>query len=141
MELSRAVKGLDGIFTIDELVSPRLCTMYSKDVLWSLFDPELLNSLALIRYCYGEPIWINGRGRMYSGFREPDTAIGARLSAHRQGQALDLHCTGIEELQELIRCKGDIFGLAEMEDPTYTPTWCHISTRKRLDGKFKIIKP
>ena len=141
MGLDYAIRMLEGLFKIEELVPPYLISKYTEAQLWALFDPELLHSLALIRNVYGQEIYINGRGRVDSGFRDCSSGVGANLSAHRTGQALDLHAVDLDGLQELVMRDGELFGLTEMEDPAYTKSWCHISTRPHIEGKFRVFIP
>lgn len=61
--------------------------------LWSIFDPILLAAADGLRARYGPMVintWFWGGPNQYRGYRPPACAIGAPLSMHRFGRALDL---------------------------------------------------
>jgi len=76
--------------------------------------------------------WLWGRGRNNSGFREPECTIGARLSDHKRGIALDIVPKDItpEEIRQDIISNFLVYrklGLTTIE--MGTDTWLHISLR------------
>lgn len=84
-------------FKIWEMVPKDFYTKYQKrgaDYLWTiLFDERLLRSMDTIREQFG-PMKVNdwkaGGNNQYRGIRPPSCKIGADLSQHRFGRAVDL---------------------------------------------------
>jgi len=116
--------------------------------LWSIiFDERLLRIIDTIREQYGPMTccnWSYGGKRNWSGFRPPSCGIGATLSQHRFGRAVDLlpkDCTPDEIRDEIIDRQNyiewkDVGGL-EMNI-----TWLHIDTRSRdMNGKIQLFYP
>lgn len=84
-------------FKIQELVDPATYEAMGENA-WSLFDPYLLSTMDRIRQRYNVPVTINNwhRGGPFKdrGFRSSDSKTGAKLSAHRRGQAFDFDVDG-----------------------------------------------
>ena len=71
--------------------------------------------------------------RKWSGYRPEHCPIGAKLSAHRSGQAIDMVGNGLH-LFGLIKENAQEFynlGVRRLEDPSITPTWLHVDTLER----------
>lgn len=82
---------------------------------------------------------VGGSGR--GGFREQACTIGAPLSAHKVGRAVDVYDPRRElarwSLRNLERLQAA--GLHGMENPQWTPTWCHWQTTLARSGRFVFI--
>jgi len=64
-----------------------------QDVLWMMFDYRLLITAHRLRKRYGVVYlnnWYWGGDKQYRGWRPLDTGIGAHLSQHKFGRALDM---------------------------------------------------
>ena len=80
-------------FQIYELVPKAEFREYDESELWMIFDPFLLIAADSLRARYGAMIvndWHNGGWFEFSGWRPPGCEVGADLSMHRFGKALDL---------------------------------------------------
>jgi len=122
---------------------------YREDVLWWIFDPRLLWTIDQLRKIYGPLIcntWQDGgpNPHQFRGWRPFDCDVGASLSQHKFGRAVDLVPVKIsaEEIRE------DILGL-QMGEPYKHITcieadvpWLHIDVRNWNRVKFgvKVVK-
>ncbi len=70
------------------------------------------------------------------GFRDQSVTYGAPLSAHKQGQAVDLKDHGKVLSTKVTLPLLQKHGLRR-EDNDSTPTWCHLDTRQ----PSKVFKP
>lgn len=79
-------------------------------------------------------------GAANGGFRPQDCPIGAARSTHKQGQGIDLFDPKRELARWSLRNVAllERLGIVAMEDPRWTPTWCHWQTRPVPD-KFAYI--
>lgn len=79
-------------------------------------------------------------GEQYGGFRPQDCPIGAKTSAHKTGQAVDVydpsHQFALWCSTHLDRMK---FKGLYMEHPDSTRTWCHLTTRAPASGKIVFM--
>jgi len=122
-------------FRIEEFVPEVIFREYGDHSIW--FIDERLPQLAeFIRMRFGCSMtinnWLWGGGRNNSGFREPECTIGARLSDHKRGIALDIVPKDItpEEIRQDIISNFLVYrklGLTTIE--MGTDTWLHISLR------------
>lgn len=80
-------------FIIEELVTPELHATAHEDVLWSMFDSDLLKAIDWLRERYG-PATINNwkwSGAFnQSGIRTMDSVHYSKGSMHSVGKAFDL---------------------------------------------------
>jgi len=80
-------------FKLYELIPQNTYERFGGDpILWLLFDPGILRAADLIRRRYGKMIvntWRWDGKHEYRGFRPWDCAVGAKLSQHKFGRALD----------------------------------------------------
>lgn len=61
--------------------------------LWNVFDDRLLYSIDRIRKRFGQMVandWYWGGANQYRGWRPTDCDVGAELSQHKYGRAIDL---------------------------------------------------
>lgn len=77
-----------------ELVSKDIFDIYGIDS-YNFLAPELLETLDLIREFFESPIIVNnwhfGGSFQNRGYRHPFCRVGARLSQHKFGRAVDFH--------------------------------------------------
>jgi hypothetical protein len=88
--------------------------------------------------------WYFGGNYNNSGFRKSDTTIGAVMSQHKYGRAVDIKIEGLtpQEIEftvvnqwiELRR-----LGLSTMEKIDKTPTWVHLDVRYTGMGSLFIV--
>ena len=136
-------------FRLEEFIDPDTFGRFGELSIWFI-DPRLVTLAQFMRERLGKPCTINnwhGGGQYnYSGFRPPDCPIGATLSQHRFGRAMDLKVSGMtaDEVRDDIIGNFDIYrkvGLTTIEDGDYAPTWCHIDIRETGLDTLKIVKP
>lgn len=90
-------------FGLPELVYPELYYDYKNadrlDLLWLVFDERVLKIADTLRDTYG-PIFVNNwnydGSLKYCGKRPENCEVGAELSQHKFGRALDLHFTKVD---------------------------------------------
>lgn len=79
-------------------------------------------------------------GEKYGGYRPQECSVGAKNSAHKTGQAVDIYDprneidTWCYIHQQQLRQLG-LF----MEHPTATEKWCHLTTRAPASGKIAFL--
>lgn len=108
----------------------------------SVMDWRILEIADQIRELVGLPMTINADGRQYCGWRPADCLIGAPKSLHKQGKAIDLHCSGMsaDDVRKLIlkACEqGAIPNLGRMEDNV---SWIHCDLGERKNGRVYLFK-
>lgn len=138
-------------FKAKELIPTKLYKKYkSRGDAWMLgilFDERLLKVADSIRDSFGPMTvndWAYGGKNQWRGFRGPSCGIGATLSQHRFGRALDLIPKNIspdEIRDELIEKQNDpiynLIGGLEMNI-----TWLHIDVRQRnADNAINLFYP
>ena len=123
--------------------------IYKEDInLWFIFDYRLLWTIDRLRIKWGKLIantWKWGGQNQYRGYRPFDCNIGAKLSQHKFGRAIDL--IPIEASVDEIRA--DI--IDKKFDPDYQHitcieediSWLHIDCRNwdKRNNNVLIIKP
>ena len=128
-------------FFLDEFVDPH--TFFTQnDRGLSRIDHRLFTIADLLREKLGRPLRINNWWFFYaanatksedwlikwSGYRSPRCRIGAKLSAHKKGFAIDPK--GDEDLMfEIVKANIKEFhklGLRRLEDPSITKGWLHM---------------
>ena len=94
-------------FKAYELV-PEIVYKQFGDLSEYFIDSKLRETLDKIRIFINMPIivnnWINGGEFSNRGFRTADSNIGAKLSMHKVGGAIDCHCPHLsaDELREIV---------------------------------------
>jgi len=134
-------------FSLAEFVPPDVLEQYPASGIWFI-DQRIINIAQFIRDRYNLPVTINnyltGGNYVNSGFRHPNSQVGAELSQHKQGRAIDIKVDGMfpEEVRQDIIRSWPLYrtvGVTTIE--TNTPTWTHIDCRYTgLDTLF-IVKP
>jgi len=131
-------------FELYELFPPEIFRSYQPLTLWGVFDDRLKITMDRLRKRYGPMVandWYWGGANQYRGWRPWDCKIGAELSQHKFGRAIDLK--PVKESVDKVRADvladpwNDDFRYItciEMEVP-----WLHIDTRNRDKAKYGIL--
>ena len=134
-------------FLLQEFVPKAIYKLYEGKSTWFI-NPKIIQIAQELRYASGVPIIINNWhiGGVYnqSGYRVPETVIGAKLSQHKLGNAIDVRSNEVTpiELMNVVLSKKDLFmqlGLTAMEDVTATKSWLHLDCRFVPQQKEIII--
>lgn len=133
-------------FTEREIFAPEILAVNQDP--WSLRPQIVWDMLDLIREDWGRPITINAAGRKYCGIRPMECVLGAKRSAHKliypERQAFDLHATiqaDLSKLQSMIEDNHRKYQVGRMEEPFYTPGWCHVEIFVSPVVDLHIFKP
>lgn len=137
-------------FTLQEFIDPETYRRFGHKSIWFI-DLRMIAIAQLIRDLSDSAVTINswnaGGRYQLSGFRPPSTTIGAGLSQHRFGRAIDVKVKGFtpEEIHHLISYNWSQFkleGLTAIEDTAKTPTWNHLDCRPVFDpSELLIVRP
>ena len=134
-------------FLLGEFVPPEILERYPDKGIWFI-DPKIIAIAQFMRDRYHLPIIINdylSKGNyINSGFRVPSEEVGAVLSQHRFGRAMDIKIQGMfpEEVRADIKRNWELFrgvGLTTIEADT--PTWTHLDCRYTGLETLLIVKP
>jgi hypothetical protein len=131
-------------FKIKELVHPEFLSDYSEDVLWELFDANLLEAIDRIRDIVGEPITCNTGSLINCGLRHYDDPHYPALDPHKLGRAIDLHFPWIDNTEDTKeqKIKGydtfrdGYFAIITSVSFEYGISWLHVDTYNRKNRKF-----
>ena len=132
--MSKRIK-LTKNFHLDEFVPKEIYDKFGMNSLWFL-DPNIIKLAQGMRDYINKPMtindWWNGGGYQLSGFRPPASKVGAPLSQHRFGRAIDVKFkdTDYDELRRNIignTCDYMEMGLTTIEDGT--ESWLHCDIR------------
>ena len=137
---------LDTSFIIQEFVPRRVYEVWGEKSIWFI-NPNMIRFAQWLKDRTGSTVIINdwcfGGSYQFSGLRPFDCKIGARLSQHRFGNAIDVKVKGwdAEDVRNLIiehwKFLHETFGLTTME--LDTPTWTHVDFRfTNLDHLFLV---
>jgi hypothetical protein len=133
-------------FGLRELVSADVY-MTRGDAAWELLDPRVLVAGDKLREKFG-PVTVNNwhRGGTYSqsGFRDPVTGVGARLSQHKRGAALDCKfrdTTPQAVYAYLLEHPDEFPEITVLEDIAATPSWLHVDVRAADWDGIRVVKP
>jgi hypothetical protein len=143
---------LPKFFQIYELVPQEMFHQYEKQhevkKLWLLFDDRILITADLLRHRFGTMVvntWNWGGNNNYRGYRPFNTTVGAALSQHKFGRALDLVPIKVtaEEIRQDIIANPDReeYGLIKAIETDIS--WFHFDVRnhKLADGGIYYFKP
>lgn len=131
-------------FKTQEFVSKEIYAKWGENSLWFI-DPRLIKLADFIREFFDKPVKINDGGQYnYSGFREPECTVGAKLSQHRFGRAIDIKVTGMapRAVFDAIRANESKFmeaGLTTLERAEDTPSWTHCDIRHTGLGHILVV--
>ena len=124
-------------FCIEEFVPPVVFKRFGAKSIWFI-DKQVVTVSQFFRDRYGKSITINdwhtGGRRTLSGFRPPNSTVGANLSQHRFYKAADLKWLqddmDMDEIREDVRNNWNLFqvhGLTTIE--LGTDSWIHADCR------------
>lgn len=135
-------------FKVQEFVPKSIYEKYGENAIWFV-DPRIQKLANFVRTFFGKPVTINnwswGGEFNERGFREPDSATGAKLSQHRFGRAIDISIAGMtpKQVSTAVLANERAFmdaGLTCMEDIKDTPTWNHLDIRQTGLDKILIVR-
>lgn len=140
---------IENYFKTQEFVSKAIYQQYGERALWFV-DPRVRNLANFVRKYFGKAVtinnWLWGGKLDQSGYREPESIVGGKMSQHRFGRAIDIKVAGMtpQQVYSTILANQKVFmeaGLTCMEDITDTPTWNHLDIRWTGQQTIKIVKP
>jgi hypothetical protein len=132
-------------FELKEFVSPELFKQFGEKSIWFL-DPCIVQFAQTFRDHIGRSViinnWHTGGKAKYSGHRPLNCEIGASLSQHKFGRAVDIKVEGFSgaELRKIIVSNYDkLFSdyITTIEDGT--DTWLHADCRWTESDKLLIV--
>lgn len=133
-------------FDVREFVPPNVFALRGERA-WELLDPRILLTANQLRERFG-PVkvndWHRGGHFKYSGFRDPACLIGARLSQHRFGRALDMKfrdASPREVFRYILENRSEFPYITTIEDVEHTPTWVHVDCRNNAEEGIRVIRP
>lgn len=134
-------------FRIQELVPKFLYHRFETETekLWLIFDPRLIWTADKIRMRHGPMIcntWNQDGSIQYRGFRPFDLDVGAPLSQHKFGRALDLIPVNktAEEVREDILAHPDLDEYKFIRCLETGISWLHFDVRNWI-GPILLFKP
>ena len=134
-------------FVLQEFIDPDTYKKWGDKSIWFI-DPKVIHIAQLLRDKSGRAVTINNWsvGGLYklSGLRPLDATIGAKLSQHKFGRAIDVKIQGYnpEQVHDLIKNNWLEFkeiGLTTLEDLSLTKTWTHIDVRNTGKDDLLIV--
>ena len=132
-------------FHLEEFVSKETFDYFGANSL-RFIAPEIIEIAQYLRDWFGKPMtinnWINGGKFKWRGFRTPGCGVGAELSSHKRGMAIDFNFGALESeyvFNVIVDPKNKFFskGITTIEKNTIG--WTHISC-ERWWGQKEIIK-
>lgn len=122
-------------FRLEEFVPKEIFDTYAGNSIWFI-DQRIVTICEWMRVKIGKAITINNwhTGGTYnlSGYRTPDSIIGARLSQHKRGAAADIKVAGLTPPEVAAFIKLNFAELNKMGLTTIekdTPSWTHFDCR------------
>lgn len=113
---------------------------------WELLDEKLKITINIVRDILGVPLicnnWYWGGSRNWCGYRPIDCKIGAKMSAHKKGMAVDLISTKMSahDMREKIKANKDKLPynirLEKWDSNGNETTWLHIGVDSKKDIKI-----
>lgn len=134
-------------FVLQEFIDPDTYKKWGDKSIWFI-DPKVIKIAQLLRDKSGRSVTINnwsvGGSYKLSGLRPLDTTIGAKLSQHKFGRAIDVKIQGYnpEQVHDLIKNNWIEFkekGLTTLEDLSLTKTWSHLDCRWTNKDELLIV--
>lgn len=136
-------------FNIYELIPPEVFTLEDMEATdkhmqpgWVFLNNRLLETIDVVREIIGHPLicntWFQDGNRKYCGWRPKYCSVGAPLSQHKEGNAVDLICPymSAEEMRQKIYDNRDRLPYPIRIEKDVT--WLHIDC-KEMDYKGKKI--
>lgn len=118
-------------FTIYEFVPKKIIDRFGKEQSKRFINPLVRITADRIRARYSAPMTINTPTKQARGFRDCDSNVGAGMSQHRFGNAIDFNIKGVD----CAKIRADIISdpdcwdfefITELED-FKGMGWCHIA--------------
>ena len=136
-------------FYLDEFVHPDVYNLYKESSIRFL-DKRIIEVGQLLRTLVQKPIvinsWYNGGRYKSSGLRKLSSTVGASMSQHKFGRAIDVKVKGMttKEVQEFILENEKEFmkaGLTRLESCKHTATWNHLDCATTNKDKIQVFNP
>ena len=136
-------------FALEELVHPKIFEIVGERSA-DFLHPNLIVTLEQMKTHFGknQSIVVNdylwGGAYLNSGLRLPDSKVGATLSAHRFGCAVDCKFKGqdIDDVQENILQHPHKFPfITRMESAAFTKTWLHVEVGAYRNKDILVFNP
>jgi len=136
-------------FSLWEFMHPDTYKAFGDKSIWFL-DKRIIDLAQFMRGRFKASATINtwnSRGKLKArGFRPPTSRVGAKLSQHRFGRAIDINIAGTtsNELRDDIINNFSTYsklGVTTIEAREFAPTWCHIDLRQTNSDELLIVKP
>jgi len=136
-------------FSIEELAPPELCEELHEDLIWAMFDENVLKFADWLKgFCGGASVtvntWIWGGNLKQSGLRTKSSEYYSETSQHSKGCALDLKVEGwtAEALRQALRKHEEEVApvpyITSVEDKV---TWLHVDTKPTGKDKLYFFNP
>ena len=111
-----------------------------EDVLWGMFDENLLRGIDWLRDKFG-PITINGGSYTQSGLRTKGSSYYSEGSMHSVGKAADLKFKNHtpSEVRQKLKLMESIPYISRIENGT--ETWLHVDTKPTDQGRLYFFNP
>jgi len=136
-------------FLLQEFVPEELFQQFGSRATWFI-DRRIVAIAELIWTRFAKPVTVNnwhiGGTFQNRGFRTPSTTVGAKLSQHRFGRAIDVNVSG-KDPQEVYYDIIKTFsiyqgaGVTTVEDVEFTSGWTHLDCRDTGSKQLLIVKP
>lgn len=131
-------------FDLTELVPPEMHRAQPAERLWGLLDARMLWTIDALRGIYGPMVcntWASGGGHRYRGLRPHDCSVGAALSDHKFGRAVDLVPvrTTAEAIRADIRAAGENPAFAWISVVETNVSWLHLGFRNHPRDAHGIL--
>ncbi len=128
-----------------EFVSEKIYKIYGEDSLMFISD-EMKETMDDLREFFDVPIYVNnwkfGGSFQNRGYRDPFTSVGAKLSQHKFGRAIDFHSPNISSssIRKQILENHNLFPhIYRMENKT---SWVHIDSHPDYkDKRIYLFNP
>ena len=88
--------------------------------------------------------WMFGGKYVDSGLRLPNSKVGAPLSAHRFGTAVDCkfkYHTAEQAYYHILNNQDKYPFISRVEGVDHTPTWLHVECTEHREGDVQIFNP
>lgn len=137
-------------FSGPEFVPPEIWKRFGDKSIWFL-DPRILDLSQFFRDRFEAVMRINtwsaGGNLSLRGFRPPATSIGALLSQHKFGRAIDFNIDGYspDEIRQDIFDNEQMYlretPLTTIESGEIADTWVHADIRSTGLNEILVVKP
>ncbi len=128
---------------------PKDLVLGEKIKVWWLLDDRILRAAYLLRERYGKLVCNDWHwrphtwGNQYRGWRPSDCSVGAVMSQHKWGRALDLiplECT-VEEIRADLIAMSNAVPFSYITSIEMNVGWLHIDCRNLSNSPLHLIYP